>query len=300
MNATIFDIQHFSIHDGPGIRTTVFFKGCPLRCLWCHNPEGLERRSELSFNRERCTCCGNCVKACPRSNHSIIIESDNPVHTLNRSECVACGKCAETCWNKALEVSGRERDLDEVFADVMKDKIFYETSGGGMTLSGGEPFAQPDAAIYLLKKAKEAGIGTAVETSGFTTPETIKKAAEYCDLFLVDYKETDPGLHVKFTGVTNEKPLKTLETLNELGVPTILRCPIIPDLNARADHYEGIGRTADRFDCIREVNLEPYHPLGVSKSLNFGKEPGYANEKFMDKKDAQSIVIPTDKPVKVM
>jgi len=306
MKATIFDIQHFSIHDGPGIRTTVFFKGCPLRCLWCHNPEGLERRSEISFNAGKCTYCGNCVTLCPNAAHTIKLpdpqnaENTAPVHILDRDKCVACGTCTAKCWSKALEVSGRERELDEIIADVLKDKVFYETSGGGMTISGGEPLAQPDAAIELLRMAKEAGLNTAVETSGYTTEEVIKKAAKYCDLFLLDCKETDPIRHKEYTGVTNEKPLRTLELLNELGAKVVLRCPIIPGLNDREDHYRQIGALADKYEAVTEVNIEPYHPLGVSKSENFGKIPGYNNTKFMDKADAKAIVIPTTKPVKVM
>jgi len=303
MKATIFDIQHFSIHDGPGIRTTVFFKGCPLRCLWCHNPEGLERRSELSFNQNKCTYCGNCTALCPNSAHTIKLpDSDKaqPVHILDRSRCVVCGSCVSKCWSKALEVSGREKELEEILADVLKDKVFYETSGGGMTISGGEPLSQPDAAIELLKMAKEAGLNTAVETSGYTTEDVIKKAAQYCDLFLLDCKETDPGRHLEYTGVPNEKPLRTLELLNELGAKIVLRCPIIPGLNDREDHYKHIGTLADKYEAVTEVNIEPYHPLGVSKSENFGKTPGYSNTKFMDKADAKAIVIPTTKPVKVM
>lgn len=303
MKAKIFDIQHFSIHDGPGIRTTVFFKGCPLRCLWCHNPEGLEKRTELSFNKVKCTYCGKCTELCPNGVHSIKLPEngeEKPIHLLDRVKCEACGKCTEKCYAKALEISGRERDTEEIFADVMKDKVFYETSGGGMTLSGGEPFAQPEAAVELLKMGREAGIGTAVETSGFCAEETLIEAVKYCDLFLVDYKETDPARHIEYTGVPCDRPRRALELLDSLGAKIVLRCPIIPGLNDREDHYAGIGRTADMYNNIIEVNIEPYHPLGVSKSENFGKTAGYTNEKFMDKKEAQAIVIPTSKPVKVM
>ncbi len=303
MKATIFNVQHFSIHDGPGIRTTVFFKGCPLRCVWCHNPEGLEKKRQLFFNFTKCALCGNCVEVCPNSAHVITpptSDGERPLHLLDRSRCVVCGRCAEVCDSKVLEVSGREVDVADILAEVEKDRVFYESSGGGMTLSGGEPLAQPDAAIELLRLAKADGISTAVETSGYCDEDVLRSVAEYCDLFLLDFKESDETRHIEYTGVSNAKPLRSLELLESLGAKVVLRCPIIPGLNDRDDHFARIGQIAQSHRSVTEVNLEPYHPLGVSKARNLGLAQRYSNAEFMDRSTAKSIKIPTKKPVKVM
>ena len=219
MTGIVFDIQKFSIHDGPGIRTNVFLKGCPLSCLWCHNPESARFQPELFYRDDKCVGCGACVGACPADCHAVTAEG----HLFDRAACVACGACAEVCPTGALEMCGREMTVDEVMAEVLRDRPFYETSGGGMTVSGGEPFARFPFLLELLKAAKEAGLDTAVETSGFTAPAQIAEAAPYIDTFLYDYKETDPEKHRAFTGVDNAPILENLALLDTLGARVILR-----------------------------------------------------------------------------
>ncbi len=265
---TIFNIQKFSVNDGPGIRTTVFIKGCPLNCLWCHNPESKSSKAEMMFSGKKCIGCGGCIAACPNSCHII----DNKNHIFGRTNCRICGKCAEACPTEALEVAGYEKSASEVIAEVLKDKVFYENSGGGMTLSGGEPMYQFEFTYQLLAAAKENGLHICMETCGFAKEENLKKVAELVDIFLFDYKETDPEKHKEFTGVSNELILSNLKMLDEMGAKTILRCPIIPSLNDREDHFDGIAAVANSLENIIEINIEPYHPLGKGKAEMLDKE----------------------------
>lgn len=240
MDGTVFNIQKFCVNDGPGIRTTVFLKGCPLKCLWCHNPESQAVSPEIMFYADKCTGCGRCAGI-----------------TAEDSDFV--------CFNSAKEICGKAMSAQEVIDEVLKDKIFYENSGGGMTLSGGEPLCQYDFALELLMKAKENGLHTAVETCGFISRERLKKISEYTDLFLFDYKETNSDLHKEYTGVGNETVISNLELLNRLSKQIILRCPIIPGYNDREEHFSGICAIADRLENILHVELEPYHSLGNGK-----------------------------------
>lgn len=264
---TIFNIQKFSINDGPGIRTTVFMKGCPLNCLWCHNPESKSRKTEIFFDARKCVGCRSC-EVCPYGCH-VFTDTE---HIFNREKCTACGKCAAECYTDALELVGTEKSVEEVIAEVMKDEAFYENSGGGMTLSGGEPMFQFDFTYELLKRAKENGLHTCIETCGFAKWEQYEKIADLVDIFLFDYKETDPGKHKEFTGVTNELILENLKKLDEKGCKTVLRCPIIPGLNDTDEHFTGIAKTANSLRNVLEINVEPYHPLGKGKSEMLGKE----------------------------
>jgi len=264
----IFDIQKFSIHDGPGIRTTVFLKGCPLRCLWCHNPESWESAPEISLIRSKCIGCGHCFAACPLNNHVMDGSGERIFH---RARCQRCGICAEKCYTGAIERIGREMSVEEVMADVEKDRAFYETSGGGMTLSGGEPLFQFDFTLALCQEAQRRGLHTCIETSGFAPFGQLEQLMPFVDLFLYDYKETDPERHREYTAVPREGIVENLLRLDRLGARTILRCPIVPGLNAREDHFAGIAALANRLDNLREVHLMPYHPLGKSKSERLGK-----------------------------
>ena len=177
ISGEIFSIQRFCTDDGPGIRTTVFVKGCPLRCIWCHNPESQAKRNEITYNAEKCVGCGRCAEACPQKCHSF-----GEKHAFDKSKCIGCGECAKVCPTKALELFGKSITVDEAFEEVARDKVFYETSGGGVTVSGGEPLFQPEFTAELLKRCKENGIHTAIETSGFADEKALLRVIMYCDL----------------------------------------------------------------------------------------------------------------------
>ena len=262
----IFDIQRCSLHDGPGIRTTVFLKGCGLRCAWCHNPEGLTPAALLSFLPEKCIGCGWCFKACPHQAHWMA----EGRHELDRSKCTVCERCAQECYAGAIEIVGRDVTVDEVLELVLRDQAFYESSGGGLTLSGGEPLLQPAFCATLLRQAKQVALHCCVETSGHCEPDALKAIAPYVDLFLFDWKESDPARHAQYCGVDSERILANLRALHDAGRPIRLRCPIIPGFNDRSDHLDGIVALARSLPHLKGVELLPYHCLGESKIQRFG------------------------------
>ncbi len=272
----LFNIQHMCTGDGPGIRTTVFFQGCPLRCIWCHNPEGKSSHPILGYYSHLCIHCRKCESVCRQGVHL----SENGKRVLQRQRCIHCGDCAECCPTGALELLGRDWSLEEVLREINLDRVFYGNEGG-VTLSGGEPFAQPTALWTLLPTLKQEGINICMETCGFTSPENIARACRMVDTFLFDYKETDPALHKQFTGVDPEPILKNLDVLDAEGATVLLRCPIIPDCNLREEHFLGIAALAKRHRCIKSVELMPYHPLGIGKSRQIGSESDYANPAFL-------------------
>jgi glycyl-radical enzyme activating protein len=272
----IFDIQRFSVHDGPGIRTAVFLKGCPLRCVWCHNPEGMDAAPLVSFLPEKCLACGECVRACAHEAHRLEgshVAGHPVVHLYNRDACETCGTCIRTCDTGALEFVGRPMSVEDVMKEVSQDKAFYASSGGGMTLSGGEPLAQIDFTVALLRAAKEQGIHRCLETSGFASWERFRPLLPLVDLFLFDCKETDPQRHKAFTGQSNQLILENLWRLHEAGARVQLQCPIIPGFNERKDHFTGIAALAQSLPRLDGVQLLPYHPLGESKLQRFGLSP---------------------------
>ncbi len=265
----VFDIQRFSIHDGPGIRTTVFLKGCPLRCLWCHNPEGIRPEPLLSFATEKCIACGCCVDACPNQAHVMDLQKG---HVFLRERCAASGKCAEVCPSRALELVGRDVSCEEVLDQVLRDRLFYETSGGGLTLSGGEPLLQIEFAEALLRGARRAGVHTAVETAGHVSFARLARVAPYSDLFLYDVKDTDDALHRKNTGVPVKRILDNLRALHDAGASVLVRLPIVPGLNDRQDHFREVARTVRPLSGLLGVEVMPYHSLGIGKRPRLGLE----------------------------
>ena len=267
----VFDIQHFCVDDGPGIRTTVFLKGCPLRCAWCHNPEGLLPQPQLFYAASSCTSCQACASVCPGGCHQFV----DGHHTVDFSSCTLCGACVDACPNEALRVSGRRMIPQDVLVEVLRDMPFFETSGGGVTLSGGEPLLQVDFACAIARGAKEKGLHVSVETSGHCAEEALCRISKYVDLFLFDFKLASSERHKKLTGVGNEKILNNLALLNSLGKPVILRCPIIPGCNDHEEHYLSIASLANQTPCVREIHLEPYHPFGVDKYASLGMKARY-------------------------
>lgn len=264
----IFDIQRTSLHDGPGIRTTVFFKGCPLECLWCHNPESRSYQPEVSFNWEKCVSCLSCVEACEQGAHQVKDGSHIMAHAL----CVTCGTCLPYCKEDALKMIGENWAVEQIMAEVERDIDFYENSGGGITLSGGEPMGQFKFTVEILKACRERGIHTCVETSGFALQRKYQEIHPLVDLFLFDYKVTENESHQKLIGVPNERILSNLDFLYNHGASIILRCPLIPEVNDTPAHLEGIAKIAEKYPNLQGIELMAYHDLGRDKGLRLGKE----------------------------
>lgn len=280
MNGIIFDIKKFAINDGPGIRTAVFVKGCPLSCLWCHNPESQSFRPELAFSPDKCIGCGFCAKVCP---HGCFAAG-----SFDRSRCVSCGQCTRECYTGARELIGRSATVEEVMAEVRKDRVFYQNSGGGMTISGGEPLAQSEFTLALLQQAKQEHFHTCLDTCGFAAQETVAAVFPYVDLWLYDIKETDPERHLEYTQAPLAPILDNLNWIDAAGGESILRCPVIPGLNDRLAHAENLAEIANRLRHVREINLMPYHPLGESKLARLGRRPGLGGT-FAETKDVEEF-----------
>ena len=257
----VFNIQRFSTSDGPGIRTVVFFKGCPLNCAWCHNPESKSLATEIFYKKEQCISCGACTSICSTGGHTL----RKGIHQFDREKCVRCEKCAQVCYTNALELCGSEKTAEEVLDIVLQDKPFYDESGGGMTLSGGEPLLQYEFALALFQLAKTHGLHTAIETSGFSSKD-LALLNDFVDLWLYDVKIFPEDEHMKYTGVSNKVIFDNLYLLDRLGANIILRCPIIPDINMNFEHIDNLVALASNHKNVTAIHLEPYHPLGISKA----------------------------------
>ena len=260
----IFNIQGYCIHDGPGIRTTVFLKGCPLSCLWCQNPESHSFHPDLLFSQEKCTGCGKCVQACPEK----AIRMQGKTSQTDRRLCKSAGLCIEACPNEARVAMGRRATVDEVFKEIAADALFYKESGGGVTLSGGEPLAQPGFAAGILKKCRSAGFHTALDTCGYASWTTAREVLRHVSLVLFDFKHMNPEMHEKYTGVSNELILQNAEKIHhEMSIPMQARVTIVPGLNDSLENIEATARfiAEELGDNLKRVNLLPYHRLGETK-----------------------------------
>ena len=278
----IFDIKKFAIHDGPGIRTTIFFKGCPLACWWCHNPEGLTLSEQHIHRQERCLGCGDCVEHCPQN----AIGPSNNGFLINAEKCIGCRTCVHTCPSEAHEFIGRTVTVDVVVEEIQKDIIFYDESKGGVTFSGGEPLMQPDFLIELLISCGQLDLHRTVDTTGCTDAGLLLRVADSTDLFLYDLKHMDADKHREYTGITNEKILNNLELLAGHGANLNVRMPVIPGFNTDDENIERTGAFVSSLPGVKAVSLLPFHAAAT------GKYPRLGIHCF-----ASGIHVPTDQEV---
>lgn len=302
--ALIFNIQKYSIYDGPGVRTLVFFKGCPLRCQWCSNPESQTRAHQVMLMQNLCKNSGDCMPVCPVGIHT---KDGSGVHLVSKTiECIGCRKCEVACPNSAIAIVGEVKTISEIIEIIEEDRFFYENSGGGVTLGGGESLAQPEAAINLLMSCKQRGINTAIETSGYTSLNVIQTIAEYVDLFLFDMKHMNPEKHYEGTGVHNEQILTNLKWLLENRYNVKVRVPTLKGYN---DDNENLLQMADFLQQFKlhknfkGIDILPYHKLGVNKYNQLGRDypvdwdPTLSDE---DLDHIEKIFIAQDLPVNII
>jgi len=287
MKGIVFDVQSFAIYDGPGIRTAVFFKGCPLRCAWCQNPESQRREPEMGYFRDRCQGCGTCVEVCP--NQALRLTHEGVIR--HRERCVSCGKCAEACPEKVMERIGNEMSPQEMLNIVSKDRPFFESSGGGVTITGGEPTLQADYLVEVLDRLRNAGLHTALETCGFFKEELVDRLVPLVDLFLYDLKHTDPALHKQFTGVDTQRIARNfISILHKKGQEGLVaRVPLVPGFNTDSGSMQGIIDFLKRAGYTGPVHLMPYNTLTRTKYEKIGRPESYRNMGSLDEEDLQRI-----------
>ena len=279
MKGLIFDIQRFSVHDGPGIRTTVFLKGCNLRCLWCHNPESINPFPELQRYLYKCIGCGQCIKVCPNE------------ATKNREKCLNCGRCTKECFSGARVLAGSYMSLEEVLEVVERDKGFYIETQGGVTFSGGEPLLQKDFLREILKSSKNHGINTAVDTAGNIPWESIEEILPYTDLFLYDLKVMDEIKHKEVTGVSNKIILSNLKELSNRTSEIIIRIPVIPGINNSLKNMQATYNFLKELKGIKAVELIPFHKLGEGKYESLGIEYPAKDFRLLEKGEIEKLGI---------
>lgn len=280
----IFDIQHFCVHDGPGIRTTVFLKGCPLHCRWCHNPESLRPEKQMMFFADKCVNCGMCVRACKKGAHVF----SRGRHIYIREKCNLCGECVTACSQRALEVSGYEMDEKGLFQRILRDKAFYGPDGG-VTFSGGEPLLQFEKLRGVLKCCREEGIHTAVETSLLAPEKVIRELHKEVDLIICDFKIADPSVHKEYTGVSNERILSNMKYLLERRAEQMwVRTPVIPGINDNPRNMEAMACFLAPYPVAR-VELLPFHDIGLSKYTALGQSYEFADENFISEEKMESL-----------
>ena len=288
MKANIVSVKRFAVHDGDGIRTTVFFKGCPLHCRWCHNPEGISCGVQVGFYEHKCVFCGKCAEVCPSGCHKVGEKEGKPFHSFDRNRCTGCEKCAEVCRENAIELYGKTADTAALAAELTKDKPFFDSSCGGVTVSGGEPLMQADEAADLLKRIKAAGVSTAVDTCGAVAREAIEKVLPYTDAFLYDVKAIDPKVHKNCTGRGNALILDNLRFLGKVGAPVEIRVPYVPKFND--GEIDGIAKFIAEIDSVRALRILPYHDYAQAKYAALGLNYGAECAVVPDKTEFGSIV----------
>jgi pyruvate formate lyase activating enzyme len=264
--AVIFNVMRFAVHDGPGIRTAVFFKGCPLSCWWCHNPESQSFQPDVLYSADRCRLCEACAHACPQ--HAIVRAGD---HMATTADCTRCGTCLDFCASDARAIAGRAMTVPEMLSEIERDTIFFDESGGGVTFTGGEPLAQPAALEALLHACRDRRINTAIETCGAAPRETFLRLCGLTDLVLFDIKLIDSERHRKFTGVPNTNILENLAALARSHRNVIVRVPVVPGVNDRADDVRGFAEVLAGLP-VQRVELMPYHRAGAEKYRRLGRE----------------------------